>query len=628
MISLIVGLCCVFAADTIPQARLDTLLLEESVVVADRTMPAVPRQTLAGEELQSISTTCVADAIKYFAGVQIKDYGGLGGQKTVNVRSLGTQHTGVYIDGIRITNCQNGTVDLSKYSLVNMESVEIYNSNKVAPLMTASEYSSAATIYLKTKRPENTGISARYSYGSFNTHKAQVHGSYKDRFFVDTEFAHSDGDYPFTYHSQYEDTTGVRRNSDITYFRAEGGWFTDHISSHIYVYSSERGLPGGIVKRLSDKFGDIGRESDINSFAQLSYTDSWGAHSVRINARAAYDYLHANTDFPENQFVRYNNHYTQRDAYIAGAYSWTNGYVTASLSPDLRLSDLVCNVYGMSPVVRADFKSVADLRLKAHGLDFDASLLYTNVKDHSTMPVADRLQRLTPCAYLSYAFGNGLTARSFYKTIFRAPTLNDLYYTHVGRRDLKPEYTRQYDVGLTYASDKLDAQLDYYYNTVKDKIICVPNGGSYDWKMMNRGYVVTNGVDLSSRLKGKYCSLFISGTWQDVRDLSEPEDECSYNHILLYSPEWSWTAVLSGKWKGFTASLSHMYCSKRYWTYASDEDILPRYNCTDAKLQYSHGRFIISAECNDIFDVRYELIQRWPLPGRRYTMTIVYEFTK
>ncbi|MBQ0024559.1 MAG: TonB-dependent receptor plug domain-containing protein, partial [Bacteroidales bacterium] len=55
----------------------------------------VPQQRFAGEQLQSLSTVSVADALKYFAGVQIKDYGGLGGQKTVNVRSLGTQHTGV-----------------------------------------------------------------------------------------------------------------------------------------------------------------------------------------------------------------------------------------------------------------------------------------------------------------------------------------------------------------------------------------------------------------------------------------------------------------------------------------------------------------------------------------------------
>ena len=74
--------------------------------------PLATAQTLGGADLQALSTTSVADALKYFSGVQIKDYGGLGGLKTINVRSMGAQHVGIYIDGIRITNAQNGTVDL------------------------------------------------------------------------------------------------------------------------------------------------------------------------------------------------------------------------------------------------------------------------------------------------------------------------------------------------------------------------------------------------------------------------------------------------------------------------------------------------------------------------------------
>ena len=592
---------------------------------------SVPQQRLSGEQLQALSTTSVADAMKFFAGVQIKDFGGLGGQKTINVRSLGTQHTGVFIDGIRITNCQNGTVDLGKYSLVNMESVELYNSNKLAPLMTASEYASASTVYLKTKRPESSKLNARYSYGSFNSHKAQLHGSYKDRFFADVEYDHSDGNYPFSYHSEYEDTTGVRKNSDITFVRAEGGYFTDHFSSHIYFYSSDRGLPGGIVRRLSDKFGDIGREKDINTFAQAGYSNSWGEHSLKINGRYAYDYLHVNTDVPENQFVHYNNEYTQQDAYLGLAYSLKYKWMTLSISPDIRYSNLSCNVYGMSYVHRLDFKTVADLRFKYGGFDLDASLLFTNVKDHSKMQTAQSLNRFSPTFFLSYKFNEAFTLRSFYKSIFRAPTLNDLYYTHVGRRNLKPEVTRQLDCGISFNTsgkkeDELNIQLDYYHNSVSDKIICVPNGGAYDWKMMNRGYVVTNGVDLSARYSREHWSAFVTATWQDVRDLTDKEDESSYNHQLLYSPEWSFSAVLSAFYKGFTASLSHMYCSERYWTYASGEDILPQYNCTDIKLQYHRRWMTISLECNDLFDVRYELVQRWPLPGRRFTLGAVFEF--
>ena len=97
-------------ADTLGVFRDSTFSLNEVVATAQRNQ--TPHQTMPREQLKGIVSSSVADALKYLAGVQIKDFGGLGGQKTVNVRSMGSQHVGVYIDGVRVTNAQNGTVDL------------------------------------------------------------------------------------------------------------------------------------------------------------------------------------------------------------------------------------------------------------------------------------------------------------------------------------------------------------------------------------------------------------------------------------------------------------------------------------------------------------------------------------
>lgn len=55
----------------------------------------------------------------------------MGGLKTVNIRSMGTNHVGVFYDGIELGNAQNGTVDLGRFSLDNMEAVTLYNGQKV-----------------------------------------------------------------------------------------------------------------------------------------------------------------------------------------------------------------------------------------------------------------------------------------------------------------------------------------------------------------------------------------------------------------------------------------------------------------------------------------------------------------
>ena len=53
--------------------------LGEVMVTANRYSEVIPSQKLAGKELQALNSFSVADAIRYFSGIQIKDYGGVGG---------------------------------------------------------------------------------------------------------------------------------------------------------------------------------------------------------------------------------------------------------------------------------------------------------------------------------------------------------------------------------------------------------------------------------------------------------------------------------------------------------------------------------------------------------------------
>ena len=279
-------------------------------------------QTLSGADLQALSTTSVADALKYFAGVQIKDYGGLGGLKTINVRSLGAQHVGVYVDGIRLTNAQNGTVDLGKFSLSSMEAVSLYNANKLDYCQSASEYASGATVYLQTKRPTHDSLSMQLRNASFHTWMTKVNGQFSWKGwqgFVDGEYCTSRGDYSFRYHSEYEDTVGRRANSDIRYGRVEAALFRGGFSSHVYYYDSERGCPGGIVRRLSDKYTNVGREWDRDFFVQASYqAQPFEWFRYKANAKYTNEYLRYCTKYPENQnTARVDNHYRQQDAYGA-----------------------------------------------------------------------------------------------------------------------------------------------------------------------------------------------------------------------------------------------------------------------------------------------------------------------
>ena len=107
--ALVVFACCMSLTMT-AQGKLDSVQhVREIVVVSKPAMrEVVPSQKLNGELLERLSTHTVADALRYFSGIQLKDYGGVGGIKTVNIRSMGTHHLGISYDGVALGNAQNG----------------------------------------------------------------------------------------------------------------------------------------------------------------------------------------------------------------------------------------------------------------------------------------------------------------------------------------------------------------------------------------------------------------------------------------------------------------------------------------------------------------------------------------
>ena len=645
--------------------------------------PIATSQTLRGADLRALSTTSVADALKYFSGVQIKDYGGLGGLKTVNVRSMGAQHVGIYVDGIRITNAQNGTVDLGKFSLSSLETVSLYNANKLDNCQSASEYASGATVYLTTRRPTKDSLSVQLRRASFSTYMAKVNGQWSManglRGFVDGEYCDSRGDYPFRYHSDYEDTIGRRANSDIRYGRIEGALFKGGFATHLYYYDSERGCPGGIVRRLSDKYVNVGREWDRDFFVQASFQHEFlGHHRVKANAKYTNEYLRYCTDYPENQnTARVNNHYRQEDGYGALCYGYTPWpWLSLSTSYDVRYSKLRADLKHFDNVFRLDQKEVVAAQMNLHGVQAAASMLHQHYHDFTFTRVgaADPLDRWTPAMSVAYTL-YGVTMRAWYKKIFRAPTLNDLYYTQVGNRNLKPEYTKQWNIGLEYHWAKrqhstvngqrsmvngqwsMDLQADVYQNKIENRIVCLPLKGTYTWTMLNYGYTFCRGLNATAQghydTKDWRFSLLTSLTWQKDLNRTDPDDEDTYNKPICYSPELSYTLTsvisysppMKGRGRGgvFSLTTSYIHVGERMWSYADPEDILEPYNNIDMKLSYTisqtppltpplEGRGMaarrviksigLCLEVCDVLDEQYEHIPRYPMPGRNYKLTL------
>ena len=336
---LFLALCAgtVFAINEAEQDSLYRLFQIEEVEVSARalTKDIIVPQTLKGEELQRLAALSVADALRYFAGVQLKDYGGVGGIKTINVRSMGSQHTAVFYNGVQLGNAQNGQVDLGRFSLDNMEQIQLFHGQKSDIFQSAREFGAAGNIYLTTRRPyfksgERTHVHAQMRFGSFGLANPNIGVDVKLSetlsFTFDAEYLYANGKYKFRYKRVLPDgetaydTTAVRHNGDVNAVRVEMG-LHDYYSNtgffriHAYNYWSERGIPGAIVNNV---WRNGERLWDRNTFVQAEWQDEWfNRWSTRLLAKWANDFTHyKNYDV---KLLPSNNEYLQEEAYLSFA---------------------------------------------------------------------------------------------------------------------------------------------------------------------------------------------------------------------------------------------------------------------------------------------------------------------
>ena len=196
---------------------------------------------------------------------------------------------------------------------------------------------------------------------------------------------------------------------------------------------------------------------------------------------------------------------------------------------------------------------------------------------------------------------------------------------------LKPEYTNQYDMGVTYVKtfdkgvlEHFELQADVYYNEVSDKIIAMPTSNQFRWTMINLGEVEIRGVDVA--LQG--CWRFgqdwlldtrVNYTYQKAQDFTKRESHF-YGDQIPYIPWHSGSLILNGTYRSWFVNYSFIYTGKRYEASANiPENRAKEWYTSDFSLSKNFSwrktAIRLTAEINNIFNQQYEVVQCYPMPG-------------
>lgn len=673
------------------------IILLLSAVSATAVAAAQPSDTLSGGVLESAAISAarrdipvvegvyisrywldaagdVSDALRNAAGIQVKDYGGVGGLKTVNIRSLGSEHTAVFIDGIPVDNAQNAQVDFGRFSADAAGGLYVSAGHSGFMLQTARECAAAGSVNMITALPEfsdrrKTACRLRLKAGSFGTVAPALTFDCKvspgTTFRANAEFTSADGCYKF-HSSRYfrqpdgtlagYDTVMTRLNGDLSAIRAEAVMIGGEVSrwkAHAYYYDSERGLPGPVVRTADMLPGYGDRQSDRDFFVQGSWERPFSGSfrkKLSVKGKYAHNYTRYRTDPEKNpQSMPVDVTYRQNTAYVslAGAVQPSSGIWSAGLSTDIQYNSLDADSRFFARPERFSFWGAASGRLLRPRVMLSAAAVYSLFSDWFDNSLAGAfsrenklrqdfspslLFRIMPWAGSGRRAGaESLAVEGFVKRTCRMPSFNDLYYTFVGNSSLRDERAFQADVGLRYGTDAgrrlhLDAKADFYHNVVTDKIIAIPTSSLFRWTMFNVGKVSTLGADAiftagyrSIDHKGTG-TLTLRYTWQRSLDVSDPEGS-GYGGQIPYIPEHSGSVTASWSRGGWRADFMAVFTGERWSSSANyaDYHIDPWWTCDlrfSKKFAFRNiSTLKVSLDIRNLLNEQYEVVQSYPMPG-------------
>lgn len=611
-----------------------------------------PVHTLDAEAMLSTGVTDIGDAMRRMPGVNLRDYGGSGGMKTVSVRGLGTQHTGVVYDGVALGDIQGGQIDLSRYSTDNLSGISLLVGDTDDIFQPARAVSSATTIALSSMRsPDMSGRRPEYkvrmragSFGMWNpSARFAVSNGSNLGMSLTADFIHARNDYPFTLQNGESTTRERRSNSQINSAHAElnGIWKPTAASSlqaKLYWYDNARHLPGPVIyynnesnERLRERnmFGQIAYNTRISSKVSIKglFKYNWGATR----------YTDRDGRYPGGELDR---HYVQREEYGSASvlYIPLPG-LSAAYAADFWHNSLSSNMTTDNRPLRNSFLQSLSLRYEVWRLSVIARGLYSIVHDRSQSADGGKTtDRFSPSIGVSVRplDSEQWRLRASYKNVVRMPTFNELYFDHYGTINLNPEIAEQFNVGTTWQRDVapwlpgMELTADFYLNNVRNKIVAMPYN-MFVWTMTNLGRVRVLGIDATLRLDFRLAQahlLEICGNYSYQRAAPRTDPTMTdWMKQVAYTPlnSGAWSATWKNPWVNL--ALHGTGCSSRFPTSVNVEGTrIPGYMefgvtiYRDVRLR--HCKLELRADMTNVFDRQYEIVARYPMPGRAWSVSV------
>lgn len=627
---------------------------------------ASPQYSLSRENFNRLGVTDISDAIHRLPGITLRDYGGAGGMKTVSVRGLGAQNTGVSYDGIALSDCQTGQIDLQRYTLGNISDLRLAIAGNDDIFLPARNVSSATLLAITTQTENDLASKlhgqASLTLGSWGyTHPLlQMGTSWRERFALSgtASFVYAENDYPFTLTNVQQQVKERRTNSRMNQWHGETNLLfkvnqRNRLTAKLYYYDNNRQLPGMVHYYTNESHEKL---HERNAFVQARWL-SFCSDRFTLMANGKFNWASSDYDNGTAGGSMGSATYWQREAYASASMLYTPvDWLSLSYAADYQMNNLNGSLTQASRPYRHSVLQALGAKVAVGRFVFLARGLYAIYLNGNKAKSSDGVSSMNPNQTVSgtepdeanfapsvsasfQPFANEqLYVRASWKHVFRMPTFNELYYYHLGNPMLSPEQASQYNVGLTWQSGnksplRVYLTADAYINNVTDKIVAIPFN-MFVWHTVNIGKVRVYGLDATADFSlplGRDHILGLNGNYSYQRAKNLSFKGKFYGNQIAYTPQHSGSATLywSNPWLNLSATASGM--SSRW---ATNEHTAGTKIDGFVELSFSAYRdirigtqpFTLRASMLNATNLQYDIVRNYPMPGRSWKLAVSTKF--
>ncbi len=560
------------------------------------------------DKISTQQSLTVSDALSLSSGLHVVDNGGLAGLKTVNLRGLGSAHTAIYLDGVRVGNVQSGQNDLGMLPLEDLATISVdYAQNAVS---------------FRTARPEFRELpvagKVKFYAGSFGTYlpSARLDFMFSDNLSLSVNAAGimSKGD--FTYGDGLQ-----RTNNDLEQYRGGldlwGLMLNGDYHVKAYYSQAERGTPGAVSWPSDD------RQADKNAFIQGYVRKSFGKlYTLRVSAKGSYDDIYYSSSWGDSNYGQTELQLNTSHGFNVA--DWCN----VSIAADVQWDKLASSIYNAS---RLSAFSALAASFKTESLLANVALEFNGAFDKGALS----RYAFSPSADIRFRVFDGFDVLAFCRRAYRVPTFNELYYVGYGNPELRPEDAWMTDLGVEYSHDftdvwRVNAKLNGFCNYLTDKIASAPTADDPNiWAPYNIGKVLSTGIDFSAGV------IWNNDAWNCAFDakytllsaVDKTPDSYSYGQQIPYIAKHTLVLNAIASWKGWAISpVWHLRAGRTDGNGTLDDwNTLDFTVSKDVRLPKT-GPLSFKFSVRNMLDCRYEVSSGYPMPGRSFIGGIEYKF--